>query len=79
MVGDPTERLFKIIKSQAERKSIKLTDHFCEDLGMDSLSQVELTRAVEDEFCIEITNDELCYLTTVGRVLNFLQNHPTAK
>ena len=43
-----------------------------EDLGADSLDQVELVMAVEEEFDIEITDEESMTLTTVQAIIDFV-------
>jgi len=46
---------------------------FVEDLGADSLDQVELVMAFEEEFGAEIPDEEAEKLTTVGAVINYLK------
>ncbi|MEI6971708.1 MAG: acyl carrier protein [bacterium] len=46
---------------------------FIEDLGADSLDQVELVMAFEEEFKAEIPDEEAEKLTTVGKVVQFLK------
>ena len=46
---------------------------FIEDLGADSLDQVELVMAFEEEFKAEIPDEEAEKLTTVGKVVSFLK------
>ncbi|MEI6217754.1 MAG: acyl carrier protein [bacterium] len=45
---------------------------FIEDLGADSLDQVELVMAFEEEFKAEIPDEDAEKLTTVGKVIQFL-------
>jgi len=45
---------------------------FVEDLGADSLDQVELIMALEDEFDLKIPEDEAEQLTTVGASINYI-------
>jgi acyl carrier protein len=46
---------------------------FIDDLGADSLDTVELVMAFEEEFGMEIPDDEAEKLTSVGDALNYLQ------
>ena len=45
---------------------------FVEDLGADSLDQVELIMALEDEFDLKIPEDEAEQLTTVGSAVEYI-------
>jgi acyl carrier protein len=45
---------------------------FVEDLGADSLDQVELIMALEDEFDMKIPEEEAEQLVTVGSALNYI-------
>jgi acyl carrier protein len=45
---------------------------FVEDLGADSLDQVELIMALEDEFDMKIPEEEAEKLTTVGSAVEYI-------
>jgi acyl carrier protein len=45
---------------------------FTEDLGADSLDVVELVMAFEDEFSIEIPDDEVGEIKTVGDAVSYI-------
>lgn len=47
---------------------------FVDDLDIDSLSMVEIAVAAQDEFGVEIPDDQLKNLKTVQDVLNFIKN-----
>jgi acyl carrier protein len=47
---------------------------FVEDLGADSLDTVELVMAFEEEFDIEIPDEDAEKLTTVGEATSYLKN-----
>ncbi|WP_339043936.1 acyl carrier protein [Cardinium endosymbiont of Tipula unca] len=47
--------------------------HFANDLGADSLDQVELVMEFEKEFDLHIGDDQTATLQTVGSVIGFLE------
>ncbi len=47
---------------------------FVEDLGADSLDQVELVMALEEEFGAEIPDEEAEKLTTVGAAIKYIES-----
>lgn len=48
---------------------------FIEDLGADSLDIVELVMALEEEFGIDIPDEDADKMKTVGDAMNYLQQH----
>ena len=48
---------------------------FVEDLGADSLDQVELVMALEEEFGADIPDEDAEKLTTVGDAVKYIQTH----
>ena len=52
---------------------VKPEASFIEDLGADSLDQVELVMAFEEEFGAEIPDTDAEKLTTVGKVVEYLK------
>lgn len=46
---------------------------FADDLGADSLDVVELVMALEENFEIEIPDDEAEKITTVGQAVKYIQ------
>lgn len=51
---------------------------FIEDLGADSLDTVELVMAFEEEFSIEVPDEEAEKLQTVGDVVKYVEEHANA-
>ena len=47
---------------------------FVDDLGADSLDTVELVMALEEEFDLEISDEEAEKLTTVEKVVDYIEN-----
>jgi len=52
---------------------------FIEDLGADSLDIVELVMALEEEFSLDIPDEDAEKLKTVGDAMNYLKAHATAQ
>jgi acyl carrier protein len=68
------EKVQKVTAEQLglNESEIKLEYSFVNDLGVDSLDTVELLMALEDEFGIEIPDDDAEKMTTVQDVTNWL-------
>ena len=75
--GAVDERLRKIIADQLGVDEDKVTPdaHFIEDLNADSLDLVELIMAIEEEFGIEISDEDANQLSTVGSAQEYIQEH----
>lgn len=58
-----------------EPEKVTETASFVEDLGADSLDTVELVMAFEEEFGIEIPDEEAEKLQTVGDAIQYLLSH----
>ena len=69
------ERMKKIIAEQlgVEEEEVTLEAHFVEDLGADSLDTVELVMALEEEFEIEIPDEDAEKILTVGKALDYIK------
>ena len=52
--------------------TISLDSNFMDDLGADSLDTIELVMNIEEEFGIEIPDDEVEKLHTVKSMVNYL-------
>lgn len=69
------ERIKEIIADQLGVEAEKITPEakFVDDLGADSLDVVELIMAFEEEFGIEIPDEDAEKIQTVGDVINYLK------
>ena len=56
-----------------ENNEVTLEANFIEDLGADSLDTVELIMKFEEEFDIDIADEEAEKLTTVGKAVEYLK------
>ncbi len=67
-------RLIKLIADQAGRllDDVKPDSKLVADLGMDSLDLIETCMAVEEEFEIEISNEEAERYVTVGDIMDLV-------
>ena len=69
------DKVKQIIADQLGVKKEEVTDNakFVDDLGADSLDTVELVMALEEEFGIEIPDEEAEKLVTVGDALRYIE------
>jgi acyl carrier protein len=72
---DILARVKKIIVEETNRNEdeIKLESSFQEDLGADSLTIVQIVMNMEDEFGIEIPDEEVESIKTVGSAVEHIQ------
>ena len=64
----------KIVNDHLDVDS-KLESNFMDDLGSDSLDTVELVLQFEEEFEIDIPDEDAENLTTVGAVVEYIENN----
>jgi acyl carrier protein len=71
------EKVKKIIVEQlgVEEEDIAIKSSFIDDLGADSLDIVELIMALEEEFDLEIPDNEAEKITTVGDAVDYIKNN----
>ena len=76
MADESLQKIKEIIidKLGVEDSKISLESKFINDLGADSLDTVELIMEFEEEFSIEIPDEEAEKLTTVGQALDYINN-----
>ena len=72
-MSDIEQRVKKIVAEQlgVAEDEIKLESSFVDDLGADSLDTVELVMALEDEFEIEIPDEQAEKITTVQHAVDY--------
>ena len=80
MANFSEDKVKEIIAKELEVEVKQLTPEakFIEDLGADSLDIVELVMALEEEFGIDIPDEDADKLKTVGDAMNYLKSHANA-
>lgn len=75
------EKIKSIIAEQlgVKKEEIKPESSFIDDLGADSLDTVELVMALEEEFGIEIPDEDAEKMTTVGDAIKYIEEKAKSK
>ena len=70
------EKVKKIVVEQlgVSEDQVTLDAKFIEDLGADSLDQVELVMALEEEFGSDIPDEDAEKMTTVGEAIKYIES-----
>jgi acyl carrier protein len=71
------ERVKKVVEDQLSVNQDQITPEasFIDDLGADSLDTVELVMALEEEFGVEIPDEEAEKITKVGEAIEYIKAH----
>ena len=71
------DRVKKIVSDQLGKSTdeIQSDSSFVDDLGADSLDTVELVMALEEEFDIEISDDEAENISTVQTAIDYINSN----
>jgi acyl carrier protein len=74
------ERVKEIIVEQLGVEASQVTERakFVEDLGADSLDTVELVMALEEEFSLEIPDEDAEKITSVGDAIDYIKKNGKA-
>ncbi len=75
--GSVRDKVVGIIREQLGQDKDTITDetHFINDLGADSLDTVELVMELEDEFGINISDEEAEKIQTVGDAVKYIEKN----
>lgn len=75
-VSTVLERVTKVIIDRlgVDESEVKLEASFREDLGADSLDVVELVMELEDEFDMEISDEDAEQISTVGSAVKYIES-----
>lgn len=69
------EKIKDVLAQQFEvsADSISADTNIVDDLGADSLDVVELIMSVEDEFGVQISDEDAAQLATVGKIVEYIE------
>ncbi len=78
--GAVLEKVQKIVADQlsVDANEVKPESKFADDLGADSLDVVELVMALEEEFDIEIPDEDAETISTVQSAVDYIENKQAA-
>ena len=70
------DKVKELISEQLDVKADDITEasNIQDDLGADSLDDVDLVMALEDEFDVEIPEDQVENIKTVGDIVKFIED-----
>lgn len=74
---DIFEKVKALVAEQldAEADTITESTSITDDLGADSLDVVDLVMAIEDEFSIEIPEDQVESIKTIGDIVKYIEDN----
>lgn len=77
MADEIKDKVTNIIVDQlgVDQKEVTMEASFVEDLGADSLDIVELIMALEEEFDVEISDEDAEKITKVDQAVDFIRSH----
>lgn len=75
MTDNIFERVQEIVVQQlgVDKSKVTLNANFANDLGADSLDTVELVMAIEEEFSIEIPDEDAEKIATLDQAIHFIE------
>ncbi|WP_155810533.1 acyl carrier protein [Rickettsia bellii] len=76
-VDNIEQKVIKIIADNQGKKieEISVDLRFAEDLGVDSLSTVEIMMEIEKEFGVDVPDEEATKIKKVADVVNYIKEH----
>ena len=79
-MSDIQDRVKKIVVEQLGVEEDKVTENasFIDDLGADSLDTVELVMALEEEFGIEISDEDAEQIANLTQAVDYIQQNQAA-
>ncbi|MFQ6049224.1 MAG: acyl carrier protein [Phycisphaerae bacterium] len=80
-IDEVEEKVIKVVSDQmgVDRAEITRETSFINDLNMDSLDTVETVMELEDEFEINIPDEEAEKIQSVGQAIDYIKQHCASK
>lgn len=78
-ITKPNQEIFEKVRDvvaerlAVDKKLVTLQANFSDDLGADSLDTVELVMAIEEQFDIDIPDEDAEKITTVAQAIDFIE------
>ncbi len=71
------DKVRTIVSNQfdVDEDTITLDTNIADDLGADSLDVVDMLMSLEDEFDVEIPDEEIENIHTVGEIVSYIEEH----
>jgi acyl carrier protein len=79
--GEVAEKVRQLISEQlgVDEADVTPNAHFIEDLGADSLDQVELVMALEEAYGFEVSDEDAEKMLTVQSAIDYVERHAKRK
>lgn len=79
--GEVAEKVRQLISEQlgVDEADVTPNAHFIEDLGADSLDQVELVMALEEAYDFEVSDEDTEKMLTVQSAIDYVERHAKRK
>ncbi len=71
------EKVQNIVSAQfdVDKNTITMDTNIEDDLGADSLDVVDMLMSLEDEFDVEIPDEQIDKIRTVGQLVSYIEEH----
>ena len=73
-----SEAVIKVVSEQLGVNGVKAESHLIDDLRADSLDTVELVMEIEEQFDMEISDENAEKMLTVQNIIDFIEKHKEA-
>ena len=68
----------RILSHQIDKDSIEMNSKLAEDLGADSLDAIDIVMTIEDQYAIEVPDENIENMKTVEDIVSFIESNTDA-